>query len=134
MGYDFCFDMYPGLTKSDSDTERWASFINTTCLRYIDGDGNEDPNVTVKTGSKGTFIEFMVGEHPKLPYDGTKFLRFSSKISTPRTQKAEPYIREVMEIAKKQFGNRIKCWHELFEVYGYYTWAEVAEREKSFLD
>ncbi|CAM6087676.1 unnamed protein product [Calypogeia fissa] len=93
----------------------------------------KDPNVTVKTGSKGTYMEFLVGEHPKLPSDGTKFRRLSSKVSGPQTRLAVPYIQGVHKIAKKRFGERIKWWHELWETYRHYGWSEVMDTEQSFL-
>lgn len=86
MGFDCGFDMVPRLTDSEEDKAAWARFLKSLQGYYVD-----DPIVV----SKGGYYEFEVGEHPKNPRDGTKFLCFSSKVSGSLTQAAEEYVRKV---------------------------------------
>ncbi|KUJ17999.1 uncharacterized protein LY89DRAFT_696453 [Mollisia scopiformis] len=73
-------------------------------------------------------------EHPKLPFEGHKFLRFSSKVSgsTAADTKVDSYIDTVTRIAQTCFGSRIKCWHEGADQIGAYDWVEVHESLMSY--
>lgn len=122
MGIDAGFDLYPSLNEQEINT--WHKFLNEIRSKY-----STDP-AFVETD---VHIKFAVGEHPALDLNGMNFRRFSSKISGT-CGKAERYIREVCEIAKKFFPKRIREWNELglgcdLEDYsgctGFYDWPEV---------
>lgn len=72
MGFDCGFDMVPCLTESDSDRNPWLAFIDELKEVY-----KEDSVFRVQSGD----VEFQIGEHPRLPLEGHKFLRFSSRVS-----------------------------------------------------
>ena len=93
MGYGIGFGIYPRLEPTPANKERYASFINEIMTTFFDE--AEDNLVELVTTSKGTLIEFMVGEHPIISYNCDFFLRFSSKVSGGLTAAAEPYIRDV---------------------------------------
>ena len=123
MGFDCGFDMVPSLTASEADTSRWLDFLDEIKATYRD-----DPTVLATP----SVIEFRVGEHPCLPIEGQKFLRFSSKVNGSRTAAAEPYIRKVCAVARRHFGNQVQFWHELAEDYGHYGWSQVNESLQSY--
>ena len=123
MGFDCGFDMVPRLTESDCDKIRWLAFIDELKEVY-----NKDPMFQVQP----RVVEFQVGEHPRLPLEGHKFLRFSSKVSGPTTAAAEPYIRRIYHIARKNFGQRVQFWHEINDDFGYYDWNAVNESFQSY--
>ena len=107
MGFDCGFDLYEPIQSDNvTDTEKWARFIAAVLRHYEpDTDHDIDSNEVEIQHHKG-FIQFCVGEHPRLPYDGSKFHPFSSKNSGNLTYKAEPVVREVARIAKGVFGDR----------------------------
>lgn len=125
MGVDCGFDMVPPLTGLDSDTIRWRAFIEKIKEIF-----QNDPVVQLQP----RFIEFQVGEHPLLPFEGHKFLRFSSKTSGFRSAAAEPYIDDVYRLARTFFGEQVRFWHELNEGNGFYDWKAVNESFKSYYD
>jgi hypothetical protein len=107
-------------------------FLRKVLRTYEVGDEAErrDSVVRVMPKSNGAYIEFMVGEHPIIPYSCEYFLRFSSKVSGSLTATAKPYIKGVYKIAKKWLGDRVQFWHEMNETgdhrqWGYYDWNEV---------
>ncbi|KAG6026858.1 hypothetical protein E4U41_001146, partial [Claviceps citrina] len=79
MGIDAGFDMVPRLSATGSDRLKWKTF-----LVHIEDEYLDDPLVELKPN----YIVFKVGEHPVLPFEGHKFLRFSSKISLDDGAKA----------------------------------------------
>ena len=123
MGFDCGFDMVPRLTESDSDKKRWLAVIDELKEVY-----KEDPVFQVQP----RVVEFHVGEHPLLPSEGHKFLRFSSKVSGSLTAAAEPYIRQVYRLARKTFGQQVRFWHELNDDFGYYEWDVVRDSHRSY--
>ncbi|KAF2868036.1 hypothetical protein BDV95DRAFT_457425, partial [Massariosphaeria phaeospora] len=123
MGIDAGFDLVPRLSKSIEDKNRWRSFIDCVKRKYEDDDGVE---------VKANYIEFNAGEHPILPFDGHKFLRFSSKISGKTGNQAEEYIRGVTHIATSILGSRVERWSEMYDQYGFYGWKEVYESQRSY--
>jgi hypothetical protein len=141
MGYDCGFDMYPALEPTPENQDKYEHFVQEVMRAYsvddADPDSNPDPaNRPAEIVSKpqGAILEFMVGEHPSMPYNPRLchyFLRFSSKISGRLTTPAEPFLRGVYDIAKRKFGNRVTWWHEMnewgteMEQYGVYRWKEV---------
>ena len=125
MGYDCGFDMVPRLSKLNADKIRWRAFIEAVKETYED-----DPVFQVQSH----VVEFEVGEHPKLPFEGHKFLSFSSKVSGPTLAAAEPYIREVYHIAREYFSQQVRFWHELHDKDGYYGRNEVNESLRSYHD
>ncbi|KAE9986982.1 hypothetical protein EG328_004114 [Venturia inaequalis] len=125
MGIDAGFDMVPRLSKGVVDIHNWGRFIESIKERYKD-----DTQVEIKPN----YISFKAGEHPQLPFEGHKFLRFSPKISesTAADTKVNSYIDTVTRIAQAHFASRIRCWQEGFDEFGTYDWKEVNESLKSY--
>jgi len=125
MGYDCGFEMYPALEPTPSNQEKHEHFISEIMRTYSPSDADPDSNVDSDSRPaelvvklRGAILEFMIGEHPSMPYNPHLchyFLRFSSKISRRLTAPAEPFIRGVYNIAKRRFGNRVVWWHELYK-------------------
>lgn len=125
MGIDAGFDMVPRLSRGTADTQNWGRFINVIKDHYKD-----DAQVETTTNC----ILFKVGEYPSLPFEGHKFLRFSSKVSgrIATESRAESYINTVTALAKTNFGSRIQYWNEAFDQWGHYDWDEVNDSLKSY--
>jgi hypothetical protein len=123
MGIDAGFDMVPRLSKGAADRQNWESFIKVIKERY-----QNDDLVQVKPN----YIVFRAGEHPRLPFDGHKFLRFSSKVSGSHAKGVEGYIETVTRVAKANFGSRIQYWNEAVEEWGFYNWQDVNDSFKSY--
>jgi hypothetical protein len=123
MGIDAGFDLVPRLSNSVDDKNNWRFFMDC-----VQGEYEDDENVEVKAN----YIEFKAGEHPRLPFDGQKCLRFSSKISGTTGHEAETYIKEVARIARSIIGTRMQYWTELCDQYGFYGWKEVHESERTY--
>ncbi|KAG4435222.1 hypothetical protein IFR05_009298 [Cadophora sp. M221] len=125
MGIDAGFDMFPRLSKGVVDRRNWGQFIDFIQKHYKD-----DSQVEILPN----YINFKAGEHPKLPYEGHKFLRFSSKVSGPTAAetKVESYIDTVTRIAQACFGSRIKYWNKSADQFGAYSWGEVHESIRSY--
>lgn len=121
MGIDAGFDMVPRLSRGTADTDLWARFINAVRERYKDD---------AKVEMTPNYILFKVGEHPTLPLEGHKFLRFSSKVSG--RSNAWSYINTVTAVAKANFGFRIQYWDESCDQFGHYNWKEVHESLRSY--
>ncbi|RWA09261.1 hypothetical protein EKO27_g5831 [Xylaria grammica] len=98
----------------------WAQFIDIIRKYYQDDDRIKLCN---------SYIEFESGEHPILPLDGYKFLRFSSKICGDGT--VTGYIRTVRHIAQTIFGLRVRPWTEAADEYGFYDWRDVHDSRRS---
>ncbi|WEW61399.1 hypothetical protein PRK78_006889 [Emydomyces testavorans] len=116
MGIDAGFDMVPRLSKGIADKHKWHSFLETIKERY-----QNDARVEVKPN----YIVFNAGEHPMLPLEGHKFLRFSSKISGSHAEGVQTYIDCVAQVAKLHFGSRVRYWNDIWGQYGFYSWREV---------
>lgn len=125
MGIDAGFDMVPRLSKGIVDRHNWDRFINFIKNHYKDDNQVE---------TKSNYILFKAGEHPILPFEGHKFLRFSSKVSGPTAAatNVESYIDTVTRIAKAHFGSRARYWNDGFDQCGEYEWAEVLESIRSY--
>lgn len=125
MGIDAGFDMVPRLSRGTGDAQNWARFISVIKEYYKD-------DAQVETTPN--YILFKAGEHPRLPFEGHKFLRFSSKVSgqIATESRAESYINTVTALAKASFGARIQYWHEASDQLGHYNWNEVNEPLKSY--
>lgn len=123
MGIDAGFDLIPRLSKSREDKDLWHFFIERVKQAYEDDDGVE---------VKENCIEFNAGEHPRLPFDGHKCLRFSSKISGKTGEQAEEYINGVTHIARLILGSRVERWSEMRDTYGFYGWKEVNDSQRSY--
>jgi hypothetical protein len=125
MGIDAGFDMVPPLSRSDVDKTKWAQFIEVIKDRY-----ENDKQIDFRPN----YILFKVGEHPTLPFEGHKFLRFSSKVSgsNAMSTRADDYIRTVTRLARAHFGSRVQHWHEASDSYGTYGWKEVQESIGSY--
>ena len=123
MGIDAGFDMVPRLSKEAIDQQKWQSFIEVIKERY-----QNDNLVEVKPN----YLRFKAGEHPSLPFEGHKFLRFSSKISGSHANGVEKYINTVTQVAQVNFGPRVRYWNEIGDGRGFYSWPEVYESIKSY--
>lgn len=123
MGIDAGFDMVPRLSKGAIDRENWQSFINVIKEYY-----QNDDLVEVKPN----YIVFKAGEHPRLPFEGHKFLRFSSKTSGSHAEGVEQYIDTVTQVAQVRFGSRIRYWNEGLDEWGFYNWQEVNDSFESY--
>lgn len=123
MGIDAGFDMVPRLSRGTADTQNWGRFINVIKDHYKD-----DAQVETTTNC----ILFKVGEYPSLPFEGHKFLRFSSKVSGATGSRALRYINTITALAKANFGSRIQYWSDAFDQLGHYNWDEVNESLKSY--
>ncbi|TPX13347.1 uncharacterized protein E0L32_006320 [Thyridium curvatum] len=119
MGVDVGFDMVPRLSNGIVDRHNWDRFINFIKECYKDDDQVE---------IKPNYFLFKVGEHPMLPFEGHKFLRFSSKI----TWNIGSYIDRVTSIARAHFGSRVRVWDESAYQSGHYDWHEVHESLRSY--
>jgi hypothetical protein len=123
MGVDAGFDMVPRLSKGAVDRQNWQSFIEATKQHY-----QSDDLVEVKPN----YIVFNAGEHPLLPFEGHKFLRFSSKISGSHAKGVMKYLNTVTQVAKCYFGSRVRAWNEATDELGVYDWQEVHDSFKSY--
>ncbi|KAF2789412.1 SET domain-containing protein [Melanomma pulvis-pyrius CBS 109.77] len=125
MGIDAGFDMVPRLSKGVVDKHNWDQFISSIKQHYRD-----DPQVETKPN----YILFKAGERPKLPFEGHKFLRFSSKVSGAKAAatRAQSYIDTVTRVARVHFGSRVQCWNDGADRYGTYDWGEVNESIESY--
>ena len=123
MGIDAGFDMVPRLSKGAVDRHNWQSFIKIIKERY-----QNDDRVEVKPN----YIVFKAGEHPLLPFEGHKFLRFSSKTSGHHAKGVEDYIDTVTRVAQVNFGSRVRYWDEALDQRGFYDWREVHDSFKSY--
>ncbi|KAI1381784.1 hypothetical protein F4677DRAFT_3952 [Hypoxylon crocopeplum] len=149
MGFDCGFDIYPPLEPTPANQAQYELFLREVLTTYglpYDNEPNPDGGdkgmssdiVCVNTDSKYSYIEFTVGEHPRIPRRCQHFLRFSSKVSG--SSEAEPYIRTVRGIAKRHLGDRVYCWHHMNELhgrvrqYGCYCWAEIRAARKRWDD
>lgn len=125
MGIDAGFDMVPRLTKGAVDTCNWEQFLDVIKSHYED-----DLRVEIQQNS----ILFKAGEHPSLPFEGHKLLRFSAKISGSIAENSgvEAYIDTATRIAKAHSGSRGQYWHEGSYRYGHYGWSEVNDSNQSY--
>jgi hypothetical protein len=123
MGIDAGFDMVPRLSKGAVDRLNWQSFIKLIKERY-----QNDDLVEVKPN----YIVFKAGEHPLLPFEGHKFLRFSSKISGSHAKGVDKYLDTVTQVAKAWFGSRVRAWSEAADERGVYNWQEVHDSFQSY--
>ena len=123
MGVDAGFDMVPRLSKGAVDKQKWQSFIEVIKERY-----QNDDLVEIKPN----YLQFKSSEHPLLPFEDHKLLRFSSKISGSHAQGVVKYINAVTRIAQDSFGSRVRCWDEARDVWGFYSWREVHDSTKSY--
>jgi hypothetical protein len=126
MRFDSGFDMVPRLGTSMSDTSKWAHFIDQVKFRY-----RGDPKVELKWN----YMLFKAGAHLLLlPFEGHRFLRFSSMVSAGigDPTEAKQCISTVSHIAQCVFGDRIKSWDESTGQSGEYDWNQVHEAIKSY--
>ena len=123
MGIDTGFDMVPHLSKGAVDKQNWQSFIKVIKKRY--------PNDNL-VEIKPNYLTFKAGEHPLLPFEGHKFLRFSSKISGSHAKGVEQYIETVTRVTQVSFGSQVRCWNEAADESVFYNWQEVHASIESY--
>ncbi|KAG5982535.1 hypothetical protein E4U55_001755 [Claviceps digitariae] len=113
--------MVPRLSTGYFDKFLWSGFLD-----YIKEEYKDDPLVEFNPNH----ILFKVGDHPILPVEGHKFLRFSSKVSGDTA--AEVYVCKVSIIAKLAFGSRVSFELSRRERFGFYDRDEVQESVRSY--
>ncbi|KAF2668075.1 SET domain-containing protein [Microthyrium microscopicum] len=123
MGVDKGFDMVPPLSKGATDRENWRRFIDLIKEQY-----KHDKIVKVKEN----YIIFEVGERPRLPFEGHKFLRFSANVSGSQCGNVEKYLADITILAEVRFGHRVWRWSESAEIRGHYGWDVVWISFKSY--
>ncbi|KAH6638513.1 hypothetical protein BKA67DRAFT_528722 [Truncatella angustata] len=118
--------MVPRLSRGTEDCLKWNNFIDLVKQFY-------DADEQVEIGTHA--IKFKAGEHPSLPVEGHKFLRFSSKVSgrIARETGVEAFIQKVTIMAKASFGARIQFWDESDDQLGFYDWTSVHASIKSYM-
>ncbi|KAI0024474.1 hypothetical protein F4780DRAFT_603510 [Xylariomycetidae sp. FL0641] len=126
MGINAGFDMVPRLGRGDEDSRKWKEFIETI-QRIYDG----DPRLKLDEHH----LEFALGEHLLLPFDGHKFLRFASKVSD-KTTASETEVKSciglVASVAKMAFGSRVRSWGAGYPAsHGFYNWLDVHDTIQS---
>ncbi|KAF5538177.1 SET domain-containing protein [Fusarium phyllophilum] len=107
--------MVPRLSSGCEDQLTWDDFIERVMIVYED-----ESEVEIKAN----YIKFGAGEQLLLPFEGHKFLRFSS---TPNDNwfSVEQYIYLLHHIACEFFGSRVRGWREERKELGYYSENEV---------
>ena len=101
--------MVPRLSKGAVDQKNWQSFIKVMKERY-----QNDNLVEIKPN----YLIFKADEHPRLPFEGHKSLRFSSKVSGSHGKGVEKYIDEVTLVARVSFGSRVRRWKRVWRYTG----------------
>ncbi len=106
------------------ELKKWEEFLKEVQTRF-----QNCPDVK----STDKYLKFKVGECPKLPWDGRYFRRFSSNVSGS-FNKADTYIQQVFDIAKKHFGERVQLWDESKwdGINPPYGWLEVYEADDNY--
>ncbi|KAF4437247.1 SET domain-containing 5 [Fusarium acutatum] len=114
MDIEVGFDMVPRLSSGAGDQQAWKEFID-----HVRAVHHDDSKVKVRA----YYIEFEVGEHPFLPFEGHKFLRFSSKLNS--NGNVEHYIYSIIRLTRLYFGPRVHPWNDGLNQFDYYSWSEV---------
>ena len=118
------FSMVPPIQSDDSQDEGiWASFIAEIEKIYAD-----DPIVISHPG----FIHICVGEHLKLPRDGSKFRAFGARYEEGVSSPANQYVERVFRAAEEFFIGRMRCWDDDQDDKRHYLWTEIDESISSF--
>jgi hypothetical protein len=115
------FDMVPRLTKSEADKESWAKFLRLVKYRFQDYD---------VVFVKDNFIEIGVGQHPRLPLEGHKLLRFSTELEDDDENQLVIFV--IAELAELVFKTRINRWDETIVGFGFYGPQEVRASFKAY--
>ncbi|CAJ2507326.1 Uu.00g085120.m01.CDS01, partial [Anthostomella pinea] len=125
IGINAGFDMVPRLSQSVEEKALWEKFIHSTQTHF-----NDDAQVE----NKPYWIEFKLDDHRKLPFEGHKFLRFSSKIqrANGETTEMDKYVNAVTRIAQGIFGHRAQYWNEGRKEQCSYEKREVKESYKFY--
>lgn len=125
MYFDAGFDMVPQLSRTEADHKAWDLFINEVKDKY-----KTDERMEIKSN----YLSFKAGEVTILPFEGFKFMRFSSKFTgRSRTTKGVfDIVLTVTAIARSIFGPRVHRWCEPVDDFGHYDWNEVNDSIKSY--
>lgn len=123
MDYEAGFDMVPPLTKEPRDQEKWEILIDI--VQSI---------VWYKEIMlfKSNYIEFNIGDHPKIPFEGHKFLSFRSKISNIDPGQTKDMIEEIWVYAMVVFDSRARYWSNKLGGSSVYSWQDVHDSETSY--
>ncbi len=103
MEFECGFELLPYLARNDTDQARWQCFIDE--IKQV---CQYDGEVEIKED----YIEFKLGDHPKLPMEGWKFCSFSSRMSGRSSTRIEGCISNIADRAQKHFGDQIRIWNE----------------------
>ncbi|CAK7205239.1 hypothetical protein SEUCBS139899_008006 [Sporothrix eucalyptigena] len=156
MGIDTGFDIFPPLEQTPENQARYERFIHhvlTVYKRSLDDYANVDDKtarlndkkanrsfkphpsiICINPADEMSYIEFCVGEHPRIPRHCENFLRFSSE--TSGSSRAAEHICVVTSIAKVHFDDRVYSWSDVYngatyiQHAGCYSWIEVRNAEK----
>ncbi len=85
------------IAKGAVDKQNWQSSIKVIKECYQNYD---------LVDIKSNYLSFRAGEHPVLPFEGHKFLRFSSNISGRHAQGVTEYIDTITRLAQVILGSR----------------------------
>ncbi|KAG6115185.1 hypothetical protein E4U14_001036 [Claviceps sp. LM454 group G7] len=121
LGLVMGFELVPPLTTREEDKFRWQEFLSDFKQMHL-----RDPRVEWKDN----YILFKFGERPMLPYEGHKFLRFSSE---GHEAIADKYVQNLHWFAKRHFGDRARFWDEMAGQSAHYPMAKVRKSWKSYL-
>ncbi|KAG6206016.1 hypothetical protein E4U35_002078 [Claviceps purpurea] len=120
LGLVMGFELVPPLTTREEDKFRWQEFLADFKQMHL-----RDPRVEWKDN----YILFKFGERPMLPYEGHKFLRFSSE--GPEAI-ADKYVQNLHWFAKRHFGDRARFWDEMAGQSAHYPMDKVRKSWKSY--
>lgn len=120
LGLVMGFELVPPLTTREEDKFRWQEFLSDFKQMHL-----RDPRVEWKDN----YILFKFGERPMLPYEGHKFLRFSSE---GHEAIADKYVQNLHWFAKRHFGDRARFWDEMAGQSAHYPMDKVRKSWKSY--
>ncbi|BEJ12000.1 hypothetical protein CspHIS471_0204600 [Cutaneotrichosporon sp. HIS471] len=97
------FDISPPLTANDM--ERYAAFLHAIRSEY-----SNDPNVRDDPSFQGIggIVFDVAGEHPWVPLDGRRFLRFSATLHGPTSEPHTPEEDEIEGEGDEKKGDEVE--------------------------
>jgi hypothetical protein len=137
MGLDCGFDIYPPLEPTAVNQQRYDDFLCRVIEAYKPDTGPRVAEIIrVDEDSRSSYIEFLVGEHPRLPRRCHHLLRFSSTVTG--SSAVDPHVRRVHDIARHVLGDRVYFWGGMVDSRahiarnGCYSWNEIQLAQRKF--